>query len=101
MKLIDVRTSDGSRQFVCLPNSATRQALREHVALLPGLEVVNFVAEGRAEAWLAFTYFGHRFAVRNGGGEFCFFVSDPRCSDLILYQVAAHCEQLLGGTAAG
>jgi len=101
MKLIDRRTIDGSRHFVCLPRSASWQALCEHVALLPGLEIVNFVADGPAEAWLGFTYRGHRFAVRHEGQEFHFFVDDPRCSDLSLYQVAAHCEGLLGNPPTG
>jgi hypothetical protein len=53
------------------------------------------VAAGVAEAWIDFTHRGHRFLVSEQGGKFCFLVRDPQCPDLILYQVATHCEKLL------
>ena len=101
MKLIDRRTTDGSRHFVCLPMSASWQALCEHVAAFLGVEDVNFVAAGPAKAWLGFTYRGQRFTVRHEGQEFHFFVADPLCPDLSLYQIAAHCEELLGNPPRG
>ncbi len=97
MKLIDRRTADGSRQFVCLPKTASWSALRRHVATLPGAEVAGCEADGPAFPWLGFTYRGHSFTVRQQGEEFHFFVADPRCPDLSLYQVAAHCAELLAG----
>ena len=101
MKLIDVRTSDGSRLFGCFPKTATWQRLRDHVAGLPGAEIVNFVAAGVGPAWFDFIFGSHRFVVRNGGDCFCFFVAEPCCSDVSLYQVASYCEGLLGsGTTA-
>jgi hypothetical protein len=97
MRLIDARTTDGSRQFARLRKGATLQALRDHAALLPGLSIVSCFP-GHADAgWFEFTYRGHSFAVRNGGSAYCFFVKDPRCPDISLYQVACHCEQLLAG----
>jgi hypothetical protein len=96
MKLFDVRTNDGSRLFGRLPKTVPWQKLREHVAEIPGAKIVNFVSEGIAPAWFDFIYGGHRFVVRNGGDNFCFFVADPRCSDVSLFQVASHCEKLLG-----
>ncbi len=97
MQLIDRRTEDGSRHFVSLPKASTWQALCEHILLLPGAEITNFVAAGAAAAWIDFTYQDHRFSVSLQGGDFCFVVRDPQCPDLILYQVASHCEKLLGG----
>jgi hypothetical protein len=96
MKLIDVRTADGSRHFACLRRTATWQAVGGHLALLPGAEVLNFIVHGVAEAWLDFAYHQHRFSIRQHGEECWFSVRDPQCSDLRLYQVAAHFEALLG-----
>ena len=95
MKLIDIRTADGSRHFVGLPKRVPWQALRDHLSELHGSQVVHFVTGGPSEAWLDFSYRGHRFAVRNGGAEYHFFVSDPLCSDMDLYQVACHFQGLL------
>jgi hypothetical protein len=96
MKLIDERTSDGSRLFGRLPKTAGWQRLRDHVAALPGAEIVNFVNEGIAPAWFDFVYSDHRFVVRNGGDSYCFLVAEPGCSEVSLYQVGTHCETLLG-----
>jgi hypothetical protein len=96
MQLIDRRTDDGSRHFAVLPKTCTWQALCEHLLLLQGAEIANFVAAGVAEAWIDFTYQGHRFWVNEQGGKFSFLVRDPQCPDLILYQVASHCEALVG-----
>jgi len=64
--------------------------------LLSGAEIANFVAAGAKEEWIDFTYRGHRFSVSHESGKFCFLVRDPQCPDLSLYQVASHCEKLLG-----
>jgi hypothetical protein len=95
MQLIDRRTDDGSRHFASLPKTCTWQAFCEHVLLLPGAQIANFVAAGVAEAWIDFTCQDHQFSVSEQGGKFCFFVRDPQCPDLTLYQVASHCEKLL------
>lgn len=96
MQLIDRRTEDGSRHFASLPQTSTWHALGDHLLLLPGTRIANFVADDVKEAWIDFTYLDHRFRVNEREGEFCFCVSDPQCPDLILYQVASHCERLLG-----
>jgi len=95
-RLIDHRTEDGSRHFTSLPKSGTWEALCEHLLLLSGTEIANFVVTGETEAWIDFTYQGHRFSVNHREGKFCFCVRDPQCPDLTLYQVASHCEKLLG-----
>jgi len=100
MRLIDVRSSDGSRHFARLPKTAPWDALREHVARLSGVETVSLVVPGPIGPWLDFTFRGHFFRVHNGGQEFHFFVRDPRCSDVSLYQVASHCEKLLADPPA-
>ena len=71
------------------------QALCEHILLLPGSRIANFVTAGVTEAWIDFTYREHRFSVHHRDGDYCFHVHDPQCPDLSLYHVAAHCERLL------
>jgi hypothetical protein len=99
MQLIDRRTEDGSRHFASLPKTCAWQALCGHVLRLPGARVANFVAAGLSHPWIDFTYRGYRFLVTERGGELCFLVRDPQCPDLILYQVASRCEELLGGAS--
>ena len=101
MELIDVRTSDGSRHFARLPARATFDAFCAHVALLPGVEVLGSITENGGKPWMEFACRGHRFKVSSHDGLFHFDVCDPMCPDLILCQVVAHCERLLGGEAAG
>jgi hypothetical protein len=96
MQLIDRRIEDGSRHFVSLPHSRTWEELCEHILLMPGAEITNFVVAGVTEAWMEFTFRAHRFSVKDRSGEFCFLVRDPQCPDLSLYEVASHCEELLG-----
>jgi len=90
MRLIDVRTEDGSREFACLRKEATWQALHEHLGDLPGVTVHSFVAEGVAEPWMEFTFRDHRFLVHERDGHWWLCVRDPQCPDLLLYQVASH-----------
>jgi hypothetical protein len=96
MKLIDERTPDGSRHFAQLPKTAPWEAVRDHVLLLGNARVVNFVSDGRAQPWLDFTFRGHRFLIHCHENQFCLFVRDPQCSDLVLYEVGLHFEGLLG-----
>ena len=98
MKLIDERTPDGSRHFACLPQAATWTAICEHIRLLPDAELLNFVGEGVAKAWIDFRFRQHRFLINARNGFFRLFVRDPLCADLILYQVGCHFERLLGET---
>ena len=96
MKLLDVRTSDGSRHFLCLPQNVTWRVLCRHLLRLEGTRIFNFVGCGMAAAWIDFGYRGNRFLVRNEGRDFSFFVRDPLCPDLTLFALALHCERLLG-----
>ena len=96
MRLIDIRTKDGSREFVRLPGCAGRRALRDIIQCLDGTEVVNFSEECCDEAWLKFTYCGHEFSARDHGAEVLLVVRDPQCSDVALFQIAWRCELLLG-----
>ncbi|MBU4271261.1 MAG: hypothetical protein KKA28_05295 [Planctomycetes bacterium] len=95
MKLIDERTLDGSRRFTHLPRVADWISVRDHVLLLPGAEMVNFIGGEMAQDWLDFAFRGRRFLIRGHDDHFHLFVDDPQCSDLILYQVGRHFEQLL------
>jgi hypothetical protein len=95
MRLIDERTGDGSRHFASLPQTATWGTVCDYVLLLPGAEMVNFVADGPAKAWLDFRFRRHRFLINARHGFFRLYVCDPQCPDLILYQVGYHLERLL------
>ena len=95
MKLIDQRMPDGSRHFARLPRITPWEVVRGHVLLLQGAEVLNFVGEGIANAWLDFTYRGHRFVIHSHENQLRLCVRDPQCPDLLLYQVGCHFEQLL------
>ena len=95
MMLIDERTQDGSRHFACLPQAAAWAKVCGHALLLPGAELSNFVTERLASAWIEFRFRRHCFRINARDGFFRLFVRDPLCSDLILYQVACHFEQLL------
>lgn len=95
MKLIDQRTADGSRHFASLPQTASWTALRDSVALLSGAELLNYVNPGGIAAWIDFSFRDHRFRINAYDGRFHFFVSDPQCADLTLFQVGSHFEALL------
>ena len=99
MVLIDVRTSDGSRHFARLPAEATREALADHLLLLSGAEMTSLVTGNGGKPWMDFAYQGHRFSVSRHEDRFHFFVCDPLCPDVLLYQVASHFEQLFSGVA--
>jgi hypothetical protein len=95
MMLVDERTPDGSRHFACLPQAAAWAKVCGHALLLPGAELSNFVSERLASAWLEFRFRQHCFRISARDGRFRLFVRDPLCSDLVLYQVGCHFEQLL------
>jgi hypothetical protein len=95
MKLLDERTRDGSRHFASLSQAVTWGALCDHVLHLPDAEMINFIAEGPAQAWLDFHFRRHRFVIRARDGWFRLYVRDPQCPDLILYQVGCHFERLV------
>ena len=97
MKLIDLRTDDGSRHFTRLPKTASVEDLRDHLAAMEGVGIGELVANGTAQPHLEFLYRDHRFWIRFDREYFHFFVRDPQCSDVHLYKVALHCQKLLGG----
>jgi hypothetical protein len=94
MRLIDLRTDDGSRQFACLPQNAPWDAVRDHALRLPDAQIVSFASEEIGLPWLDFSFRGHRFLVHGRHGQLHFFVRQPHCSDLILFQVAQHFTEL-------
>ncbi len=91
MRFRDTRMLDGSRHFVSLPETRSPDALRDHIARLPGAVVTKFVFDGIVEAWIVFRYGGHEFSVNNQFGDYWFFVQDPACPDSTLQEVAAYC----------
>jgi hypothetical protein len=95
MKLIDIRTRDGSRHFLSLPQLAAWIVLRRHALQLPQLKILNFMEGDDLQARLEFSFLGHRFLIQHIDRQHHFFVNDPDCSDLIVYQVARHFSQLI------
>jgi len=95
MQLIDCRTADGSRHFLSLPETTDWEALREHLDRLLGVRIVRSIPRGVGAPWLEFRYHGYRFSIWERQGQTCLYVDDPRCLDIVLYQVAQHCERLL------
>jgi hypothetical protein len=98
MKLLDERLPDGSRHFSRLPSTVDWKRVRDHVPLLPEAKIVNFIDSEMSSAWLDFSFRGHRFLIKIYDGLLHFFVDDPLCSDLILFQVGRHFEQLMENT---
>ena len=96
MKLIDLRTDDGSRHFTRLPKTASVEDLREHLATMEGVGIGDLTGSGPAQRHLEFSYQDHQFWIRLDRQHFHFFVRNPQCSDVHLYQVALHCLKLLG-----
>ena len=100
VQLLNMTMNDGSRHFAALPESKSWYELRDCIAALPGAQVTDFITDRVVEAWIDFTYRGHRFSAKNQFGEFWFFVQDPACREEILDEVALHCAGLLGDSPA-
>jgi hypothetical protein len=96
MRFFSWIANDGSRNFVDLPETVDWWQLRDHLKKLPGVTITGFVTDGITEAWIDFSYRGHKFSVNNQYGDYWFFVADPECLDEILLPVAHHAASLLG-----
>ena len=96
VKLLNIEMKDCSRHFGDLPQTVLWHQLRNHIENLVGAEVTHFITDNVTEAWIDFSYRGHRFSVNDQFGAYWFFVNDPTCPDEILEAVLSHCELLLG-----
>jgi hypothetical protein len=95
VKLLTIEMNDGSRRFGELPQTVLWHRLRRHIEELEGAEITGFITDNVTEAWIDFSYRGHRFSVNDQFGAYWFFVDDPQCPDEILEAVLSHCESLL------
>lgn len=91
---------DGSRQFAALPETydveqPQWERLRDWVGRLDGAKLTGYVTDEVTEAWIDFTYMGHRLSINNQMGEWWFFVTDPACPEAILAKVIGHFDSLL------
>lgn len=93
--LLDMRMHDGSRHFGGVPQTVLWYEMRDAVETLSGASLAGFVTDGVTEAWIDFTYEGHRFAINDQFGEYWFFVDDPSCPDEILIRVLRHFEDVV------
>jgi hypothetical protein len=96
-ELLNITMNDGSRQFGALPQTVLWKELRDHIEGLDGATVTDFITDYITEAWIDFSFSGHRFSVNDQFGEYWFFVENPECPDDILRAVLSHCELLLRG----
>jgi hypothetical protein len=97
-ELLNITMNDGSRHFGDLPQSVLWYELRDHINRLDGAKVTDFITDNITEAWIDFSYRGHRFSVNDQFGEYWFFVDDPHCPDEILEGVLRHCALVLGNS---
>ncbi|HYE73121.1 MAG TPA: hypothetical protein VEF04_07320 [Blastocatellia bacterium] len=95
-ELLNVVMNDGSRRFGELPQTVLADKLRDHIERLDGVIVTSFVTDNVTEAWIDFTYCGHRFSINDQFGYYWFFVDTPDCPDEILKSILFHCKELLG-----
>ena len=94
-ELYSITMNDGSRQFGALPQAVLWEELRDHIQGLDGATATDFITDYVTEAWIDFSYRGHRFSVNDQFGEYWFFVENPNCPDDILKAVLSHCQSLL------
>lgn len=90
MKITNIITNDGARQFISIAEEVSWKQLRKSVAKLNGATETYYISDGITEMWLDFTYKQHRFTVNNQYGEYWFFVEDACCPESILIEVASH-----------
>jgi hypothetical protein len=95
-RIFDFRMCDGSRNFADLPQVLDWYPVRDHVSTLPGARLTGFLTDHVTEAWIDFTYRGHRFSINDQNGDYWFFVKDPGCDEQILDEVLTHWEAILG-----
>jgi hypothetical protein len=53
------------------------------------------VCDGVTEAWIDFTFQGHKFTINDQVGEYWLFVDDADCPDATLHSIVEHFENLL------
>jgi hypothetical protein len=89
--LLNSVMKDGSRHFLCLPETYPWEPFRNHITKLSGATVTGFVTDQVVELWIDFSFKGQTFSVNNQFGEYWFFAADPNCPDAILETIVAHC----------
>ena len=105
MRLFDIRTANGSRQFARLPRRLGRTAVRDTVGQLPrtfpelgDVKIIGFSDGATLGPWLHFTFAGHEFWAVDSQEHILLIVRDPLCPDTRLFQLGWHCEQHLLAT---
>lgn len=93
-ELLNIVMNDGSRHFGDIPALVDWHTLRHHIAQLEGAAVTGFVTDHVTEAWIDFTYRGHRFSANDQFGDYWFFVDDRNCPDDTLIEVLDHCRKV-------
>lgn len=96
IELTNHTMNDGPRKFAELPQTRLWHDLLDHLQMLQGAIVTDFVTDGITEAWIDFTFRGHSFSINDQFGNYWFFVNDPTCPDETLTSVVTHFERLLG-----
>jgi len=99
MLLRNDRMNDGSRCFASLPQTASWEEVRNQIRDIPGAEVVGFLSDGVTEAWIDFTFQGHKFTINDQMGEYWFFVESANCPDAALREILGHFDNLSSSQA--
>ena len=82
--------------FCKFPQTRFWHEVRQHLASLPGVAVIDATDAPVVGSWIDFTFRGHSFTINSESGEFVFFVEDTDCPASVRAEVAAHFESLLG-----
>lgn len=97
MRIDELRqnVSENARHFVDFPEVVFFDDLVEHIAKLPGTELIEFEVDGVVAVWIEFEYLDNKFFVDNALGDFRFHVENPECDESILLDVIDHLRRLL------
>lgn len=98
-KIFSFIMPDGSRNFADWPETFSWEILREYLTNLDGIEINGFLTDHVTEAWIDFSYRGHKFSINNQNGNYLFFVDNPNCADEILLEIIRQCEKMLADKA--
>jgi hypothetical protein len=95
IKLLDIRSKDGSRQFFDLQKSISWDDLIIHLKKLDQLEIKEFLPSPDLGSWLDFSFKKFEFSVNEQIGMYWFFVENSSCPDEVLYQLAEHLSAII------
>jgi len=70
--ILNMIMHDGSRHFGDLPEIASLHQMYDRIGNLPGAQATSFITDNITEAWIDFTYNGHKFSINTQFGDYWF-----------------------------